>query len=130
MHQVPKNALSWFEIPVHDFDRARKFYSQIFSYEMPEQQLGFKRMGFFPCDNENGGIGGAIVQGSDYLPSQRGSLIYLYAGDDLTTVLDRVEDAGGKIELDKRPMSELQDLGYFAIIFDTDGNRVALYSKA
>ena len=130
MHQVPKNALSWFEIPVHDFDRARKFYSQIFSYEMPEQQLGFKRMGFFPYDNEDGGIGGAIVQGSDYLPSQRGSLIYLYAGDDLTTVLDRVEDAGGKIELDKRPMSELQDLGYFAIIFDTDGNRVALYSKA
>lgn len=127
--EIPKNALSWFEIPVHDFDRARKFYSQIFNYEMPEEQLGLKRKAFFPYDNLNNGVGGAIVQGSEYFPSQRGTLIYLHAGDDLTEVLERVEAAGGKIELDKRPVSELQDLGYFAIIFDPDGNRVALHSK-
>ena len=126
--ELPRNALNWFEIPVHDFDRARKFYSHILGYEMPEQQSGSKRMGFFLYDHQNGGAGGAIVQGTEYLPSQRGTLIYLNAGDDLTTVLDRVEDAGGKIELDKRPVSELQELGYFAIIFDTDGNRVALHS--
>jgi uncharacterized protein len=127
--EIPKNALSWFEIPVHDFDRARKFYSQIFNYEMPEEQLGLKRTAFFLYDKLNNGIGGAIVQGSEYFPSQRGTLIYLHAGDDLTEVLERVEAAGGKIELDKRPVSELQDLGYFAIIFDPDGNRIALYSK-
>lgn len=127
--EIPKNALSWFEIPVHDFDRARKFYSQIFNYEMPEEQLGLKRKAFFLYDNLNNGVGGAIVQGSEYFPSQRGTLIYLHAGDDLTEVLERVEAAGGKIELDKRPVSELQDLGYFAIIFDPDGNRVALHSK-
>lgn len=127
--EIPKNALSWFEIPVHDFDRARRFYSQIFNYEMPEEQLGLKRKAFFLYDKLNNGVGGAIVQGSEYFPSQRGTLIYLHAGDDLTEVLERVEAAGGKIELDKRPVSELQDLGYFAIIFDPDGNRIALYSK-
>ena len=127
--EIPKNALTWFEIPVNDFDRARKFYSQILDYEMPESNTGYKRMGFFLYDQENGGAGGAIVQGSEYLPSQRGSLIYLYAGNDLMTVLDRVENAGGKIELGKRPVSEEQDLGYFAIIFDTDNNRVALHSR-
>lgn len=125
----PKNALSWFEIPVHDFDRARKFYSTIFNYEMPEEQLGYKRKGFFPFDRKHGGIGGAIVQGAEYLPSQRGTLVYLHAGDDLTDILDRVEAAGGKIELDKRPVSELHDFGYFAIFYDPDGNRVALHSK-
>ncbi|SFD14690.1 hypothetical protein SAMN05518672_101724 [Chitinophaga sp. CF118] len=125
---IPKNALNWFEIPVNDFDRARKFYSQIFDYEMPESHTGYKRMGFFLYDHNNGGAGGAIVQGTEYLPSQRGTLIYLHAGDDLTTVLNRVEDAGGKIELGKRAVSEEQDLGYYAIIFDTDNNRVALHS--
>ena len=38
--EIPKNALSWFEIPVHDFDRARKFYSTIFNYEMPDGHVG------------------------------------------------------------------------------------------
>ena len=126
--EIPKNALNWFEIPVHDFDRARKFYSQIFDYEMPESQYGYKRMGFFLYDHLNGGAGGAIVQAADYLPSQRGVLVYLHAGNDLTIVLNRVEEAGGKIELDKRPISDVQELGYFAIIFDTDNNRVALHS--
>lgn len=126
--EIPKNALSWFEIPVNDFDRARKFYSQIFDYEMPESQMGYKRMGFFLCDEEHGGTGGAIVQGSEYLPSQRGTLVYLNAGNDLAIVLNRVEGAGGKVELGKRPISDEQDLGYFAIIFDTDNNRIGLRS--
>jgi predicted enzyme related to lactoylglutathione lyase len=125
--EIPKNALNWFEIPVNDFDRARKFYSQIFDYEMPESHTGYKKMGFF-LYNQDDGAGGAIVQGSEYLPSQRGTLIYLNAGNDLTTVLNRVEEAGGKIELGKRPISEEQQLGYFAIIFDTDNNRIALHS--
>lgn len=127
--EIPKNAVSWFEIPVHDFDRARKFYSYIFNYEMPEEQLGFKRKAFFQFDRQQNGVGGAIVQGSEYFPSQRGTLVYLHAGNDLSDVLDRVEAAGGKIELDKRPVSEIRDMGYFAIIFDPDGNRVALYSS-
>lgn len=128
--EIPKNALSWFEIPVHDFDRARKFYSRIFDYEMQEQQDGYKKKGFFRYDEQNGGVGGAIVQGADYLlPSQRGTLLFLYAGEDLTAVLDRVEAAGGKIELDKRPVSDTDNQGYFAIIFDPDGNRIALHSR-
>jgi uncharacterized protein len=125
---ISTHAISWFEIPVNDFDRARKFYSQIFDYDMPEEQHGYKKMGFFRHDTQQGGIGGAIVHAADYLPSQRGALIYLYAGEDLTDVLDRVEAAGGKIELYKRPVSDVAELGYFAIIFDTDGNRVALHS--
>jgi predicted enzyme related to lactoylglutathione lyase len=127
--ETPKHAISWFEIPVHDFDRARKFYSHIFNYEMPEEQLGLKRVGLFPHDQQNGSIGGSIVQGTEYFPSQRGSLIYLHAGPDLSVVLERVAAAGGKTELDKRPVSDLHDLGYYAIIFDSEGNRIGLHSR-
>lgn len=123
-----RNALSWFEIPVHDFDRARKFYSHILGYELPEQISGLKKMAFFLFDHANG-AGGALVHGMEYLPSQRGALIYLNTGEDLLPVLDRVEAAGGKIELDKRPFDEVPLPGYFAIIYDTDGNRIALHSR-
>ena len=40
------NSVNWVEIPVTDFDRAKKFYSVIYDYEMPEMQMGPNRMGF------------------------------------------------------------------------------------
>jgi predicted enzyme related to lactoylglutathione lyase len=126
----PKHAINFFEIPVNDFNRARQFYSRIFNYEMPERQMGPNRRGFLLSSETLGSIGGAIVQGPDYIPSQRGSLLYLNAGDDLSLVLNRVEAAGGQIELEKAPVAELEQLGYFAVIRDTEGNRIALHSMA
>ena len=46
------NALNWFEIPVSNFDRAKKFYESIFNYQMPENIMGDTRMGFFLYDNK------------------------------------------------------------------------------
>ncbi|HEY1163873.1 MAG TPA: VOC family protein [Chitinophaga sp.] len=124
----PVNTLNWFEIPVNDFDRARQFYSRLFDYEMQDALAGPNRRGFLPHDQQGGGIGGAIVQGPDYIPSQRGCLVYLNAGDDLSIVLARVTAAGGKIIQEKTPVSEEHTLGYYAIIRDPEGNRIALHS--
>jgi predicted enzyme related to lactoylglutathione lyase len=82
-----KNAITWFEIPVFNFERAQKFYSTIFNSEMSENTMGGSRMGFFVCDFEAGGIGGAIVQGDGYVPSDIGSLVYFFTGVDLNAVL-------------------------------------------
>jgi predicted enzyme related to lactoylglutathione lyase len=41
--------------------------------------------------------------------------------------LARVEDAGGKILVPKKQISE--DVGYMAVFIDTEGNRVALHSR-
>lgn len=126
--EAPKNAITWFEIPVNDFSRAKRFYTTILDCEMQEMELGSDRLALFPYDPAHG-IGGAIAYGPDYLPSQRGSLVYLNGGEDLSHILNRVPAAGGKIELDKKLVSDLQDLGYYAIFQDTEGNRVALHSK-
>jgi predicted enzyme related to lactoylglutathione lyase len=126
--KAPVNTLNWFEIPVNDFDRARQFYSRLFDYEMRDILAGPNRRGFLPHDEQGGGIGGAIVHGPDYIPSQRGCLVYLNAGDDLDIVLARVPDAGGQVVQDKAPVSEENELGYYAIIRDTEGNRIALHS--
>ena len=70
------NALNWFEVPVSDFERGKKFYETIFDYQMPENMMGNVRMGFFLYDFQNGKVGGAICQSEMHKPSQEGSLIY------------------------------------------------------
>ncbi|RPD41319.1 VOC family protein [Chitinophaga barathri] len=128
--QVPKNALKWFEIPVSNFDRARKFYNTVFNFELLEAHVRGNRMGLFPCDEGDGGVGGAIVEGPDAVPSQRGCVVYLYCGPDLTEVLDRVPGAGGRILHEKAPISPEKEMGYQAVFTDTEGNRIGLHSEA
>ena len=120
------NSLNWFEIPVADFERARKFYGTLYDFEMPSVPMGDTMMGFFPV--EPGHIGGAIVKFDGSTPSQDGSLIYLNGGDDLDVILQRVPGAGGKILMEKTAISD--EHGFYATFLDTEGNRVALHSMA
>ncbi len=45
--EMQKNAINWVEIPVSDFSRAKKFYSIIYDYEMPEMMMGSKWVFFY-----------------------------------------------------------------------------------
>jgi len=121
------HALNWFEIPVIDFARAKAFYSSLFDYEMQESQMGEDLLGFLPADPMQGGVGGAIIKGTDYLPCDKGTVVYLNGGDDLQVILDRVESAGGKTVTPKLLISE--EIGFFAFFLDTEGNKVALHSR-
>lgn len=121
------NSINWVEIPVLNFDRAKKFYSRIFDYEMYEEVIAECRMGFLPMKRESEGVGGAIVQGHGYTPSSLGSKVYLNGGDDLLTVLNRVEAAGGEVLIHKTKISD--EIGYFASFADTEGNHVYLHSR-
>lgn len=125
--EFAKNSISWFEIPVLDFERAKTFYQTIFDYEMPEMQMDTIRMGILLHDRDGGGIGGAICHGEGYKPSgHNGPKVYLNGGADLNAVLGRVEAAGGKQLLPKTPIGE--NMGHFAFFNDTEGNVVGLYS--
>jgi predicted enzyme related to lactoylglutathione lyase len=121
------NALNWFEIPVANFDRAKKFYETIFNYKMPESQMGPARMGFFLYDFQGGHAGGAIVHHPElYTPSDNGTLVYLNCQPDLQVVLGKVEDVGGNVLQQKTDIG--QHLGFWALIKDSEGNKVALHS--
>ena len=126
--QYPNNAVSWVEIPVVDFPRAKQFYSTIFSYEMHEMPMGGNLMGFLFYDPEKGGVGGAIIKGEGAVPSAEGSTVYLNGGDDLSVVLDKVEGAGGKIIVPKTDIGD--GMGFFAIFLDVEGNKVGLHSNS
>ena len=121
------NSINWVEIPVMNFELAKEFYSRIYDYEMSESMMGSHRMGFLPMDSDSQGVGGAIVQGNDYVPSSLGAKVYLNGGKDLLTVLNRVIAAGGDIIHTKTKISD--DIGYFAVFQDTDGNHIFLHSR-
>lgn len=122
-----KNGISWFEIPVEDFERAKTFYQKIFDFEMPEMNMDNIRMGILLHDRDSGGVGGAICHGQGYKPAgANGPKVYLNAGNDLNVVLGRVETAGGKNILPKTAIGE--GMGHFAFFNDTEGNVVGLYS--
>ena len=74
-----KDAVNWFEIPVHDLDRALAFYNEIFGIEMKVMAFDPEnRFAQFP--SEPGRVGGCIIHGPDYTPSQDGVVIYLNGG--------------------------------------------------
>lgn len=124
-----RSLIHWFEIPVRDMVRARRFYSEIFDFPMPEGQMSGLAMGFFPQEEGSHGAGsGALVLSEELTPGEAGVLVYIDAGDDLNAVLGRVEGAGGRTLTAKSLIAP--NAGYYAHILDTEGNRIALYSRS
>jgi len=122
------NAISWFEIPTHDIDRAANFYEAIFNVSLIPLDLQQLKMRMFPVEDPGKGVGGALCYNKEfYKPSATdGPLIYLNGNPDVQNILDKVEPAGGKIVVPKTQISP--EYGYMAVFIDTEGNRVALHS--
>ena len=98
-----KSAISWFEIPATNLDRASEFYETIFGISLIPMDLPDIKMRMFPVEDQMTDIGGAIVDsGGFHKPSATdGPLIYLNGNPDVQKVLDKVEAAGGSIMMPK-----------------------------
>lgn len=121
------NSINWFEIPVIDMARAKHFYQVIFSIHMDEMSMEGILMASFPYDSGNGKTAGALVMNEMYTPSTNGIVIYLNANPDLSTVLEKVEQQGGKIVMPKTLITP--EIGYMAFVIDTEGNKIGLHSQ-
>lgn len=121
------NAISWFEIPTTDLNRAQQFYETVFDMKMMVLDLPEIKMRMFPIEN-NMGVGGALVDsGGFHKPSAtEGPLIYLNANPDVNLILNRIESAGGKIVMPKTEISP--EYGHMGVFIDTEGNRIAVHS--
>ena len=120
-----ENSIHWVEIPTTNIKRAVGFYNNLLSIEMKVMEVMNMKTAFFPHTAETQS-GGCLMQGPNYIPSDKGTLIYLSAGEDLQTALDRVDASGGTIVL---PKTSIGANGFMAHILDTEGNKVGLYSK-
>jgi uncharacterized protein len=127
------NVINWFEIPVTDTARAKKFYETILDIKMQTQYLGETKeeATFFPSvpgviQATSGRVTGVLVKNERSKPSKEGTLVYLNAYPVIQTVIDRIETAGGKIVLPKTKIVA----GYISIFIDSEGNKVALHAEA
>lgn len=127
---VDVNVANWFEIPVLDTDRAKKFYETLFEIEMTSRNMNGMEMIFFPMDPQmkSGKVSGALVKGEHMVPSKAGVLVYLNANPSIQVIEDRIEPAGGKIVQPKMLIDE--KIGYLTFFIDTEGNRLALHANA
>jgi len=123
-----KNAISWFEIPVTDLNKAQAFYEAVLECKMRREPMGPSEGAVFPYEAEEG-VGGALLAGPTApAPASAGTLIYLDASPSLDAALARALKAGGKVALPRQALPP--GLGFFAHISDLDGNRVGLHALA
>lgn len=117
------HVINWFEIPVLDIKRAAKFYGTVLAMELSVNEVLGRQRALLPS---RGGVGGSLVEGSGYVPSREGVIIYLNGGEDLDASLKRVVAAGGRIVQPKKAIGEY---GFTATFIDSEGNRIGLHSK-
>jgi len=119
------NPVAWFEIPVRDLKRARKFYEKVFGLDLNrEETMGPYTMHFFPWTEDAPGAAGSLIKGETYEPSHAGTVVY-FSVEDIEEALRRVNAHGGKTLLPKKAIGEY---GFIAHFEDTEGNRLALHS--
>lgn len=119
--------VSWFEIPVTDMDRAQKFYETVFKVSIKVQDFGGVLYGWFPSSPAPENCTGALIKQASYVPSKtEGTLVY-FSSDDVANELEIIPKVGGTIVQGKTQISP--ETGYMAVFIDTEGNRVALFSR-
>ena len=125
MEHPLRNALNWFEIPVLDMDRAQAFYEMLLATSIRRETIAPNQLGVFGYDEA--GVGGCLVAGAAVpQPSASGTLVYLNAAPSLDAALARAAAAGGRVTTPKVQLPG--DMGCFAHITDTEGNRVGLHA--
>jgi hypothetical protein len=120
-----EHLINWVEIPVKNMSRATKFYKSILGVELKKIEIGSIQYSLFPAeDNFNCG---ALAKSEYHTPSSDGITIYLNGGNDLNNILSKVNDAGGRVIMEKILLSE--EAGYIGMFLDTEGNKIGLQNN-
>lgn len=127
---MQKNALSWFEIPSLNLEKAQQFYESILQIKMQPMTIGPSECAAFPYDKDADGVGGAVICGPTApaiaTRANPGVLIYLYSEHSIEVLLERALANGGSVAMPRTALPP--GLGFMASIFDLDGNKVGLHS--
>lgn len=106
------------EIPATDLDQSKDFYKNVFGWE-------FKPFGngYFLFNNHQGIMVGLrkvdkIFRGD--------STVFHVNVTSIDQTLSKVKENGGAV---KREKTTIPAMGWYALIFDPDGNTIGLYQK-
>ncbi|NSL86219.1 VOC family protein [Chitinophaga sp. Mgbs1] len=118
------NLISIVEIPTTSFARAVRFYQSVLAVDIQEIDMQGTQMGLFPGGADTVNV--ALVNGTDYKPSDQGTLVYFNGGEDLQAILDKIEVNGGKVLVPKTLIDAKN--GFYAMFTDSEGNRIGLHA--
>jgi uncharacterized protein len=119
------NPVGWFEVPVTDMARAKKFYGAVLGTKFEKMPMpGMEMESFADSDMEAAGAGGALIKSEQAKPAQTGTVVY-FSCDEVTAALQRVEKAGGKTVM---PRTSIGEYGFIGGFVDTEGNKLFLHS--
>lgn len=118
------NTFCWIDIPVTNIDRAIQFYSEVL--DAPVEKLSEHGFVFGLLPHSENNVSGCLTIMEDRKPSQNGPLVYLNVEGRLAHATEAAKKNGGEI---LKPAEAIGPYGHRAVIMDTEGNAVALYSK-
>jgi predicted enzyme related to lactoylglutathione lyase len=119
-----KSNITWFDVPVTDLNRAIRFYSAVLGSPVTKEQTGSIPIGMLPAPD--GQKMGCLVPGNEARPSLNGIMIWFDVEGRLKESVAAATANGGKVI---GSIHAIGDYGFRAEVQDSEGNRIALYSK-
>ncbi len=106
------------EIPSKQLDKSKEFFHKLFGWE-------FKPFGngYFLFNTHKGFTVG--LKNVKEIASGESTIFHVKV-DDISTMLKKAVEAGGKVNREK---TTIPAMGYYALINDIDGNTIGLYQK-
>jgi uncharacterized protein len=127
---VAMNKVVHFEIPTDDHPRAKRFYAEVFDWQLQDMPGGDDIYTFAitsPVDEqfqhkESGAINGGMFPRGPQLPVH--APVITIGVDSIDQHLRKIEPAGGTLVV---PKGEVPGMGWYAYFKDTEGNLMGLW---
>ncbi len=116
-----------FHIPVNDMNRAKKFYTDIFGWEINEieEHKDYQLVTTVATDENDIPVEPGAINGSLYVrktPEEYPEITIEVSSID--EYLKKIKKSGGKVVTPKTPV---KDFGFYAEISDTENNAIGLW---
>ena len=119
--------MGYVEIPVSDVAKAADFYGPLCGWQFDSSGQGEQTPSYWTFAGPGDPAMGALERKDD-LPAHTGGPLVYISVDDLDLAVTRVAELGGTVERDRTEIGD--DMGFYALFRDPDGNRFGLWSTA
>lgn len=122
------NKVVHFEIPADDMDRAKRFYSEIFEWQINDlPEMNYVTLGTVEVDEErmpleSGAINGGMTKRDSKIPNP----VITIDVDDIDETMERIISRGGE---EVQGKMEVFDMGWSAYFKDSEGNIMGLWQN-
>lgn len=135
-----KTPVVWIEIPVSDFERAVKFYENVFETKLEIRGLLKDQIALFDADRF--GVKMSLNLVNDYIGLSGIKPFFLV--NIIRDVIERVAEHGGEVVMTPTILKQMNkngeliigknliddEVGYYAEVKDSEGNHLYLYSHS